>query len=105
MDQKVKHSFNPEGELTIYTVAEHKARLMDALTNCGELEINLARVTEMDTAGLQLLMLAKMESQRRQQTLTIVGHSDAVRDVLELCNLSRFFGDPVLIPSNDSKEH
>lgn len=104
MNQASKATFSPVGELTIYTAAERKEQLMNLLNQSPALEINLAQVSELDTAGLQLLILAKMESQRRQVPLSIVGHSHAVRDVLELCNLSRFFGDPVVIPMNDGQE-
>lgn len=94
--------FCPQGDLTIYTAQEHKAQLLSAMNKQAPLQINLAEVTDIDTAGLQLLVLAKQESKRRNMPLTITGHSRAVLDVIELCNLSGFFGDPVFIPSDVS---
>ena len=44
-------------DLTIYHALELKPTLLDALANTQELELNLSQVSEMDTAGLQLLIL------------------------------------------------
>ena len=90
----------PEGELTIFTAADIKAQLTAALAASPFLEINLSQVSEMDTAGLQLLIVAKNECQARNGSLLLTGHSPAVMDVLDICNMTAFFGDPVVIPSN-----
>lgn len=93
--------FCPQGDLTIYTVQQHKEQLLLAI-NQGALQIDLSEVSDIDTAGLQLLILAKLESLRRNIPLSISGHTRAVLDVIELCNLSGFFGDPVFIPSDNA---
>ena len=87
------------GEMTIYTAAEMKAPLLAPLQDCAELEVDLAQVSEIDTAGLQLLVLAKRESLKQGRRLRLVGHSDAVMEVLDMCGMAGFFGDPVVIPS------
>ena len=89
----------PEGELTIYTASEFKSQLEAAFAQEKEIEINLSQVTEMDTAGLQLLILAKREAEARKASINLVAHSEVVRDVIDLCNMAAFFGDPVVIPS------
>jgi anti-anti-sigma factor len=89
------------GELTIYTAQELKAPLLAPLDQCSELEIDLAGVSEIDSAGLQLLILLKQESQTRGKTLRLVGHSPPVLEILDLCKLESFFGDPVLIWSQE----
>jgi len=81
------------GDLTIYTAADLKAELMNHLAQPGELEIDLSEVSEVDSAGLQLLILAKREG----RTMRLTGHSRAVLDVLDICNLAPYFGDPVVI--------
>ena len=48
-----------EGALTIYEVARDKPVLMEMLQQAADLEIDLHRVDQIDTAGLQLLVLAK----------------------------------------------
>ncbi len=88
-----------EGALTIYRAQELKEQLLGALHDNPELQLDLSQVTEMDSSGLQLLYLAKREATRANQALRIVAHSDAVREVIDLCNLNAWFGDPTLIPA------
>ena len=90
-----------DGDLTIYHAAEIKRHLIDGVRAGGVLELDLSHVGEMDTAGIQLLALAKRESQEPGRALRIVGHSLAVREVLEFLNLVAFFGDPLVIPANE----
>lgn len=89
-----------EGGMTIYEAAELKSSLLKSLESCAELEVSLAGVTEMDSAGFQLLYLLKRESLASGKTLSFVEHSGAVLDVLDLFNMASFFGDPLLIPSD-----
>ena len=94
-----KYALRLDGELTIYRAAELKLLLIDALQNTNELEIDLSGVTELDTAGTQILMLAKRMAQSMQRELRITGHSAVVLEVLELFNLVPYFGDAVVIQS------
>lgn len=89
------------GEMTIYTAAELKQALTPLLYRQQELELNLSQVSEMDNAGLQLLLAAKKTAQQGGYPLHLVMHSHAVLDALELCQLAAFFGDPTLIPHAD----
>jgi anti-sigma B factor antagonist len=85
------------GEMTIYTAAEQKDQLLAYINSGPELEINLSQVSELDTAGTQLLIMAKQEAARHQKTLRFTMHSNAVLEVLELANLTATFGDPLFI--------
>ena len=91
-----------EGELTIYRAAEFKQTLLDAVAGAAVLELDLSGVTDIDTAGLQLLMLAKKTAQAAQRELYLVAHSPAVIDGFELLNLAAFFGDPLVIAARSS---
>ena len=88
-----------EGEMTIYRVNEIKARVLDALDGPTLLDVDLSGVTELDAAGLQLLILAKREAARRDKSVCFSAHSPAVLEVLDLCNLTGLFGDPVVLVS------
>lgn len=88
-------------DLTIYHAMEQKQQLLDALARSGALELDLSQVAEMDTAGLQLLMLAKREAARLEKPLSIVAHSPVVLQTLDFCNLAAFFGDPVIITAHE----
>jgi anti-sigma B factor antagonist len=86
-----------EGELTIYRAAELKGTLLAAVAEHETLDIDLSAVTEFDTAGVQLLLLAKRAAAARRHTLRLVGHSTPVIDVFELLDLSNHFGDPIVL--------
>ena len=88
-----------DADLTIYTAVDTKRKLLDAVHNLETLELDLSQVGEIDTAGFQLLVLAKREAQRLDRSLRIVAHSPAVREVIEFYNMIAFFGDPVVIPA------
>ncbi|TYQ12201.1 UNVERIFIED_ORG: anti-anti-sigma factor [Zoogloea ramigera] len=87
------------GEINIYRAADLKLEVLHALRAAPVLEIDLAGVTELDTAGLQVLMLAKRTATIEQRELRLRNHSPAVVDVVEMLNLGAFFGDAVLIHS------
>lgn len=88
-----------DGEMTIYTAAEQKVQLLDHLSECEELELNLSGIGEMDSAGLQILLLLKREAEASGHQLRLVNHSRAVYEVLELLKMQGYFGDPVVIPA------
>lgn len=96
------YRFTIQGEMTIYTALELKDQLLAPLDQCDRMEIDLAGVSEIDSAGLQLLVMAKNEAIARGKNLSISNHSPAVLEALELCNLEGFFGDPVLVRSQEN---
>jgi anti-anti-sigma factor len=85
------------GELTIYTAANEKQQLQSFLESDDELELNLSQVSELDSAGLQILILMKQEALRRNKKLHYTMHSKAVLEILEMCNLTASFGDQVIL--------
>ena len=91
------YAISIEGEMTIYRAAELKHMLLNDIVDQQSIEVDLSKVTEIDSAGVQLLILAKKEAQARQHKLSLVSHSTAIVDVFELLNLGAYFGDPLLI--------
>ena len=84
------------GEMVIYGAGVLKGRLLGALEAAAEVEIDLSQVSEIDTAGLQVLVLLKRESLRLGKALRLVTHSAPVIDLLGLYNMAAYFGDPLL---------
>jgi len=76
-----------EGEVTIFHALDIKGRLLDFLGSGDELELDLSGVAELDSAGLQLLLLARREARQQGRALTFTRHSAAVRQVLEIVQL------------------
>ena len=88
-------------DLTIYNAMAQKEQLISALQSSDALELDLSHVGEMDTAGLQILLLAKREAGLQHKDLSIIAHSPVVRQTLDFCNLAAFFGDPVIITARE----
>ena len=86
-------------DLTIYHAEAHKDALLAALAGTERLELDLSAVGEIDTAGLQLLILIKREARAHDKRVTITGHSTSVRQVIDFCNLAAAFDDPMVIPA------
>lgn len=86
------------GELTIYDAAELRQSLADALRDVGALDLDLAGITDIDTAGIQVLMAAKNSMRARGGELRLLNHSASVLGLIELYDLASWFGDPLLLP-------
>ena len=93
-----------QGNMTIYEAAADKPALLGALAGATEMEIDLSSVVEMDTAGLQLLILVKRESLRAGKPMRLTGHSEASLDVLDRYDLAGYFGGPVVVSPRKRKK-
>ena len=82
------------GELTIYEAANLKTLLLDRLNASKSLQVDLSGVTELDTSGVQLMLLLQREAAAASKPLQWVKHSQAVSQVLGLLNLGSALGDP-----------
>lgn len=91
-------------DFTIYSAAQNKENLLGQLDSSQGLELDLSGVEEMDSAGLQVLMLLKREADNRGKPLHLINHSQAVVEVFELLDLAGYFGDPLVIPAEWHKK-
>lgn len=101
-DSPNKHAFLAiRGEFTIFSAHQIKAQLLEIITNTEttDIDIDLADVTDIDTAGLQLMLMVKQEASAAGRNVHFVRHSDEVLELINLCNLAGQFGDPLLIHS------
>jgi len=91
-------TFRIDGELTIYRAAELAAALKAALAavaDGGALQVDLSEVTEVDCAGVQLLLAARRSAVESGRSLCLASRSAAVDEVFSLLQLSGHFGDAV----------
>lgn len=80
------------GELTIFTAAELRQQILDAFDAEAEgVEVDLSKVSEIDSAGIQLLLAAQREAAIRSKLFYFTGYSSAVVDIFALCNLTDTF--------------
>jgi anti-anti-sigma regulatory factor len=85
------------GELTIYDAAELRTLLLERLHANRELSVDLSGVTELDTAGVQLMLMLQHESEAVGKTVQWTRHSPAASQVLALLNLGSTFGVPASV--------
>lgn len=77
-----------DGELTIYRAGELKQPLLDAVRGAAAPAIALADVTEIDTAGIQLLLMARREAAALGRVCRLLQPSEAVREAFALFELA-----------------
>ncbi len=86
-DTRLMRRLEPAGDLTVQVAAERKVQLLAALDAAEHLVLDLGQITEIDTAGVQLLLLLAHEARLAGKLLEATGHSRAVLDVYALAQL------------------
>lgn len=89
-------------EMTIYTILDQKNELLRHLKTDHQLQLDLSGVSEIDSAGMQLLIHMKQRAEQLNNELSFVHHSQSVVEVIGLFNLTSFFGDPIVITADRS---
>lgn len=79
-----------EGEMNIYNTSEIKDRLLNTISEysgeCSSIDLDLFNVNEIDTSGVQLLIMLNNEAQRLNKGLNIT-INNTVRNVMKLLNI------------------
>jgi anti-sigma B factor antagonist len=84
--ESVARGIRVTGEMTVYTASQIKQPLLDAIADAPtNVPLDLSGVSEFDTAGVQLLLLAHREALVSGRTLQLGTESNIVREVLTLC--------------------
>ena len=88
------------GELTIYRAAGFASELLGRIAGGAEVGLDLAGVTEFDSAGLQVLLVARREARARGGGLRLLHPSRSVLDVIETLNLQDMLSNsPAITPA------
>lgn len=98
---KNQHKTTIKEDMNIYNASAQKTTLLKALAGCQEMDIDLSHVSEMDTAGFQILLLTKREALKAGKVVRLTGHSKAVTELIDLYNMASYFGDPMVIPAEE----
>ncbi len=72
------------GELTVYSARRLKDFLLNELKSCSQLSLNLAGVNEADTAGFQLLLFMKRETQAAGKRFIVSGAGGRLESIISL---------------------
>jgi len=84
MTDSASYVFNIQEDMTIYTAANIREKLLLELEKEGDMEIDLSGVTEFDSTGYQLLLACKCESKTGDKVIKITNPSSVVSEVLHL---------------------
>lgn len=95
-DNKEHTVLKPEN-MTIYEALEIQALFSTALTQYQKIEVDLSQVAEIDCAGLQLMIALKNDAIKQKKSIIYTAHSREVIELLDLFNMTQFFGDPVVL--------
>jgi anti-anti-sigma factor len=87
-----------EGPLTIATAADTKVAVFQHIQPERKVEFDLSLVDEIDCAGLQILILAKRESERLGGQFRLTNPSLAVAQAFQISGFSDFLGNPCFAP-------
>jgi anti-anti-sigma factor len=82
------HRISLSGAMSIFRAIELRDQLLAAFEPAAEIEVDLSQVTEIDSAGVQLMIAAQHQAQADGKVLRFVGHADAVLEALALCELA-----------------
>lgn len=75
------------GELTIYTASEWRDKLINEMTGNDDIQLELAEVSEIDSAGLQLLLAVQRQAAGEGRQLHFGQCSSVVRALLDFAQL------------------
>ncbi len=81
-----------EGEMTIHRARELRRLFQEEMARSEGIDVDLSRVTELDSAGVQLIVAARKQAFAEGKEMRIVAHSAAVVEVLELLDLHMCLG-------------
>ncbi len=80
-----------DGDMTIYTAGEYRETLLEQCHSREGLELDLEEVTEIDAAGLQLLVALRKHLEDTESGLQLKKTSEAVQKALALTQLETAF--------------
>lgn len=94
-----------QDEMTIYTAALQWEELHPMLAKIKALQLDLSPVSEIDSAGVQLLLALRQACQRLHNTFAITACNDEVRERLTLLHLSSLLTGADSNPTQEAVAH
>lgn len=80
-----------DGDLTIYNATELRDALVNYIDNYNEVDLDLAKTKEIDSAGFQLLVQTKKELEEKGGRFTLVQPSLVVKEIIERYGMNEYF--------------
>jgi len=83
-----------ENEMNIYQAATLSTLFLDALSKNRPIAIDLSGVMEIDTSGLQLLLVWAREARQGERPIRFLNPGPAIREALAFCRLESLLDVP-----------
>ncbi len=84
-----KSTLRLEGDLLIACVADAKPALLSALAGDDDIALDLSQVTACDTAGMQLLLMARASVRARGKAFGATAQSEAFQTAVDRVGVAR----------------
>jgi anti-anti-sigma factor len=93
-----------EGEMTIYTAVTNLERIRSHRPEPQDFVLDLARVSELDSAGVQLVLYTKQQAEHQGLKFRLFNCSPAVDEVFSLLQLHPLLGRQIPVTPQQETE-
>lgn len=93
------------GDCNVYSATKLKQSLIELLDKNDHVLVDLEKVTEFDTAGLQVFISAKKTTKANNKKIKFISHPSSVIAVFDLYGLVSFFGDKIILTPEEKKKY
>lgn len=91
------------GDMTIYEAEEIKSLFDKAAKSKGNICVNLENVSEIDSAGIQLMISLKKTLIENDREVTFESHTEAVINLFDVFDIATYFGDPIIMDNQSGQ--
>lgn len=92
-------------KFNIYSLNPVKQDVLNALNAGSDVLADASKVTEADSAAVQFLISCKNEFRNSGRSFSIVSHSSALLDLLDIYGLVGFFEDRIRMSQADREKY
>ena len=92
------------GKCTIYNVLKLRQSLLEVINRNQNILVDLEKVNDFDTAGVQIFIAAKNTTKQTQKKIKFISHPTCVIAILDSYGLVGFFGDKIVLTAEERKE-
>ncbi|HRP69588.1 MAG TPA: STAS domain-containing protein [Turneriella sp.] len=90
-----------KGNFTIRYAKEAFFTLLEFFNKFDALALDLSGIESIDSAGFQVLLVLKKESEAQQKKVKLIRHSAPVVDMIELYGAMGLFRDKIVVAQNN----
>lgn len=90
--------------MTIYQAESLASEIMPLIESEQNLTFDLSAITELDSSGVQLLMMAKTYCVNAGRKFNLINHSQTAIGVFELLGMIGWFNDPLVLSAESKNQ-